>query len=211
MKLLIAEDDVTSRVLLEHTLKRWGYDVISTTNGKEALEVLLDNDPPRLAILDWMMPEMDGQEVCRLVRQNNKIKSTYLILLTAKASNEDLISGLDAGADDYIMKPFDKDELHARIKAGQRISELQDSLAKRIDELQDAMDQIKTLKGIIPICSYCKKIRDDKNYWQQVEHYVTHHSDAEFSHGVCPDCYKEHVTPQLKEIRGVLNKNSSED
>ena len=209
MKILIAEDDITSRILLEHTLNKWGFEIISTTNGREALDILEADDPPRLAILDWMMPEIDGQEVCRKVRENDKIKSTYLIMLTAKATNKDLISGLDAGADDYIMKPFNKDELHARIKAGQRISDLQDSLARRIKELQAAMDQIKTLKGIIPICSYCKKIRDDKNYWQQVEHYVTHHSDAEFSHGVCPDCYEQHVTPQLKEIRGVLKKKDT--
>ncbi len=207
MKILIAEDDLTSRMLLQHTLIKWNFDIVTTTNGQEAWEALQVDDPPRMAILDWMMPKMDGQEICERVRASEKLNRTYIILLTAKIANEDLISGLGAGADDYITKPFNKEELHARIKAGIRIYDLQDSLAMRIKELQTAMDQIKTLKGIIPICSYCKKIRDDQNYWQQVEQYVTHHSDAEFSHGVCPDCYQEHVQPQLDEIRNVIHKD----
>ncbi|MFH1852262.1 MAG: response regulator [Candidatus Neomarinimicrobiota bacterium] len=201
MRILVAEDDVTSRMLLEHTLKKWGYEVVSTNNGLAAWEALQVEYPPKVVILDWMMPEMDGHEICRRLRASERLRTTYVILLTARITREDLVDGLTAGADDYITKPFNNEELHARLKVGLRIVELQATLEDRVEKLQEAIDHIKTLKGIIPICSYCKKIRDDQNYWQQVESYISRHSDAEFSHGVCPDCYQEHVKPQLDEIR----------
>lgn len=208
MRILVAEDDVTSRMLLEHTLKKWGYEVVSTNNGLAAWEALQVENPPKVVILDWMMPEMDGHEICRRLRASEHLRTTYVILLTARITREDLVDGLTAGADDYITKPFNNEELHARLKVGLRIVELQATLEDRVEKLQEAIDHIKTLKGIIPICSYCKKIRDDQNYWQQVESYISRHSDAEFSHGVCPDCYQEHVKPQLDEIRKTATETA---
>lgn len=200
MRILIAEDDRVSRRVLEATLTKWGYDVIVTCDGDEAWQELRSKDAPKLAILDWMMPEIDGVEVCRKVRETPHSQPTYIILLTARGRKEDIVAGLQAGADDYVTKPFDREELRARVQVGVRIVELQMSLADRVRELEDAISQIKQLQGLLPICSYCKKIRDDQNYWQQVETYITGHSEAQFSHGVCPDCYEKYVKPELMEL-----------
>src|SRR5262249_3973980 len=145
-------------------------------------------DAPKLAILDWMMPELDGVDVCRTLRAEPSAEPTYIILLTAKAEKGDIVKGLEAGADDYLTKPFDRNELRARLQVGLRMLELQKNLADRVRELEAALSNVKQLQGLIPICSYCKKIRDDKNYWQQVECYVSAHTDARFSHGICPAC-----------------------
>ena len=131
MKILIAEDDKTSRTMLTHTLGKFGYDVISACDGKEALEKLQEADAPKLAILDWMMPEMDGVEVCRRLRLTNSATSIYIILLTTRDGKTDIIKGLEAGADDYIIKPYDSDELRARINVGRRIIALQAALVEQ--------------------------------------------------------------------------------
>jgi len=200
MRVLIAEDDLTSHKILKAVLDKWGYEVVSTCNGREAWQALQDADSPRLAILDWMMPEMDGVEIIRKIRERSELKTMYIILLTAKGQKEDIVSGLEAGANDYITKPFDRKELRARVQVGQRVIKLQGALEDRISELQDALDQIKTLKGLIPMCASCKKIRDDEGYWQQVETYIMERSGAEFSHGLCPDCLKKHY-PEYYEIK----------
>ena len=108
-----------------------------------------------------------------------------------------MITGLQAGADDYVTKPFDHEELRARVQVGIRIIELQTMLERQVVELQDALTRVRQLSGLLPICSYCKKVRDDGNYWQQVEQYVSTHSNVQFSHGICPDCYAKVVQPQL--------------
>ena len=203
MKILIAEDDPVSRRLLEATLGKWGYEVISTSNGTEAWEVLAAPQAPKLAILDWMMPEMDGVEVCRRVRGRPGQGPLHILLLTARGRKEDVIAGLGAGADDYITKPFDQEELRARVQVGVRIVELQTTLAARVLELEEALVRVRQLRGLLPICSYCKKIRDDQNYWQQVEQYVSTHSEVQFSHGICPECYSKVVEPQLDEAARV--------
>ncbi len=197
MKILIAEDDAVSRRVLEATLARWGFEVTTTTNGTEAWEALAAGDAPRLAILDWMMPEIDGLEICRRARQRPGAGPLHIILLTARGRKEDVIAGLQAGADDYVTKPFDHEELRARVQVGVRLIELQSMLADRVVELEEALARVRQLRGLLPICSYCKKVRDDQNYWQQVEQYVSTHADVKFSHGICPDCYQKVVEPQL--------------
>ena len=198
MRILIAEDEPVSRRLLETTLHKWGYDVVVTADGRSALRALQAADAPRLAVLDWMMPEMDGVEVCRQLRAELRRVPTYIILLTAKVGKESTVAGLDGGADDYITKPFDRDELRARLQVGRRMLELQRSLADRVHELEEALAQVKTLQGLLPICCYCKKIRDDHNYWQQVEGYIAARSAVNFSHAICPDCWHTEVEPQLQ-------------
>jgi len=200
MKVLVAEDEPVSRRRLERALISFGYDVVVTKDGQEAWQALQEQALP-LAVLDWMMPGMDGIEICRKVRETAEIRATYIILLTVKGE-EHLVEGLRAGADDYITKPFDAAALEARLQVGVRVTELQIRLADRVRELEDALSQVKYLRGLLPICSYCKKIRDDKNYWQQVENYIEENSEAKFSHGVCPDCYEEILKPQLQKSPG---------
>ncbi len=197
MRILIADDDDVSRLAVEAMLIKRGHEVVAVADGAEAWQALQEPDAPRLVLLDWMMPEMDGLEVCRRLRQSPLGAATYVILLTAQASKDSLVTGLDAGADDYITKPFDREELRARVQVGRRILELQRNLADQVAELEKALAEVKQLSGLLPICCYCKKIRDDKNYWQQLENYIGQRSGARFSHGICPDCWQTEVVPQL--------------
>ena len=121
----------------------------------------------------------------------------YLILLTARSEKTDVVIGLDSGADDYLTKPFDSSELRARIQVGTHVLELQKTLVDRVQELEAALSQVKQLQGLLPICSYCKKVRSEENYWQRVESYLAEHAQVVFSHGICPDCYRTVVQPQL--------------
>ena len=140
---------------------------------------------------------MDGVEICRRVRRLNTAKRPYLILLTARSEKTDVVIGLDSGADDYLTKPFDQSELRARIQVGTHVLELQKNLVDRVQELEDALSQVKQLQGLLPVCSYCKKVRSEENYWQRVESYLAEHAQVVFSHGICPDCYRTVVQPQL--------------
>jgi DNA-binding response OmpR family regulator len=196
MRILIAEDDFTSRAILVAVLTKEGHEVSVAVNGGDAWRALQQPDAPPLAILDWMMPELDGPEVVRRVRALPTQCPPYLIILTSRSDKTDIITGLQAGANDYLSKPFDAGELRARVEVGSRMVELQDSLASKIEELQRALEDIKMLRGILPICMHCKKIRNDQGYWHQVEAYISEHSDAKFSHGICPACLSQHY-PQF--------------
>ena len=147
MKILIAEDDRTSRWTFEAILKKAGYEVIATSNGKEAWEVMQGENPPLLAIVDWMMPEMNGVEFSRKVRESATLSFTYIIFLTGKRQKEDCLTALESGADDYIRKPFDREELLARLHPAERIIKLQSSLAIQVRELNQALSKIKTFQG----------------------------------------------------------------
>ncbi|MCH7616155.1 MAG: response regulator [Nitrospinae bacterium] len=203
---LVAEDDTISRRTVVASLARGGNQVVEAKDGLQAWEVLQDPNAPRLAILDWMMPGLDGVQLCRDLKGANDGRTRYLILVTSKAECQDVVKGLEAGADDYMIKPFDAEELRARVRVGFRVLDLQEKLTHRVDELEQALGQIKQLQGLLPICSYCKKIRNDGNYWQQVEEYIGNHSEVKFSHGICPACYEKEMIPQLAALR---NENSS--
>lgn len=200
MRVFIAEDDPISRRILEETLTKRGFEVTISRAGNEAWEILKKGDAPQLAILDWMMPGMDGIELCKRIRAKETPRYTYIILLTANNRMDEIATGLDAGADDYMTKPFRAEELHARVRVGIRVLELQNSLTEHVHKLQEALSRVKRLQGLLPICAYCKKIRNDQNYWQQVEKYIGDHSEAQFSHSICPDCYEEIIKPQLNEM-----------
>ena len=177
MRILIADDDRMSTMMLSRTLVAWGFDVVEAHDGTSALACILGKDPPALVIADWMMPGLDGIELCKRIRATPLPSPVYVILLTARASRQDLVAGLEAGADDYLTKPFDPDELRARIHVGQRTLEL--------------MANILRLTGLLPICSYCKRIRSDEGYWEQVDSYISEHTEVRFSHGICPPCLKK--------------------
>jgi len=191
-RVLIAEDNETSRLILQSLLAKWGYEVVATRDGAEAWAVLQSENPPRLAIMDWMMPEMDGAEVCRRLREVSAGQPFYVIILTALGRKEDIVSGLEAGADDYLTKPFNREELRARLQVGERVIALQTALAQRAQELEEAIAHIRTLQGILPICMHCHRIRNDEQSWQKVEHYIEAHSNAQFSHGLCPECLEKY-------------------
>jgi len=199
MHALIADDDRMAREVLAKTLKRMGFDVTAVADGAQAWKHLEGVEVPTFAILDWMMPLMDGPEVLRRVRRERPLANLYLILLTALESRRDVVAGLDAGADDYIIKPFDPEELRARVNVGVRVLTLQERLTDRVAELQAALSNVKQLRGLLPICSYCKRIRGDDQYWMQVEGYIAEHSEAQFSHGICPSCYAT-ITAELDEL-----------
>jgi DNA-binding response OmpR family regulator len=200
-EILIAEDEPVSRLHLETTLQRSGFECISVENGAEAWRVLQTESPPNLMILEWMMPELEGVEVVRRLRNSPTGFGAYAILLTGRSSRSDVVIGLEAGADDYVTKPFDPAELLARVQVGVRVVSLREALASRVRELEQALSRVRRLHGLLPICSYCKKIRDDRNYWRQVESYISEHSDAAFSHGICPDCYQRVVAAQLQGVK----------
>jgi len=188
MRILIAEDDPVSRRLLQKSLEQWGYETVLCVDGRSAWEMLQQPDAPTIAVLDWMMPGMDGPEICRGIRESGQARQPYLILLTGRTRMQDVVSGLKAGADDYLTKPVDRDELEARLGVATRIVQLQQRLALRVSELEQALSRVRQLQGLLPICAYCKRIRDDQNYWNQVETYIAEHLDIRFSHGICPSC-----------------------
>lgn len=198
---LVAEDDPVNRRLLERTLAADGLQVISVSDGASAWAAYQRDPALRLAVLDWMMPGMDGIQLCAGMKAADPGRAPYILLLTGRTGQEDLVRAFQAGADDFIAKPFDREELLARVRVGRRILGLQQALAGRVGELEEALAQIKTLNGLLPICSYCKKIRDDNDYWQQVEAYISERTDTRFSHGVCPECYERHLKPEVERLR----------
>jgi phosphoserine phosphatase RsbU/P len=201
MRILIADDDAVTRKLLDATLRRHGWDVITANDGNaawRAFEELKGAEAPALAILDWMMPGIEGIEICRRLRATPGFESVYVILLTSRAETMDLAKGLAAGANDYMAKPFDPQELDARVRVGERMVMLQQRLNARVTELEQALAHVKRLQGLLPICSYCKKVRNEANYWEQVDSYFTTHSDLDFTHGICPTC-SDKIMKQLDE------------
>ena len=200
MRVLIADDDRVASEMLSRTLTRWEFDVTVVSDGGAAWRHLEAERAPTLAILDWMMPNLDGPEVCRRMRTERPLANMYLILLTSLDARKDLVAGLDAGADDYVVKPFDPEELRARVQVGVRVLTLQAQLGERVSELQEALSNVKQLHGLLPICSYCKRIRGDDSYWQQVESYIAERSEAQFSHGICPACFAD-VEKQIESYK----------
>lgn len=173
MKILIVEDDTVSSLVLAAKLKKLGHEVLNAENGRDAWFAFL-RESPRIVITDWMMPVVDGLELCRMIRSEHRVQYTYIIMLTALGGKGSYLEGMNAGADDFVTKPFDMESLKARLR-----------VAERIIHLQAAVNQ---LEGLLPICSYCKKIRDENNIWQPLEYYVANRTDTSFAQTVCPTC-----------------------
>jgi phosphoserine phosphatase RsbU/P len=206
VRALIADDDRMSAIVLARTLAHWNLDVVVASDGAQAWHLLQQDSTIGLTVLDWMMPGIDGLELCRRIRQEGSRAHMYVLLVTARDSRADLVAGLDAGADDYLVKPFDAEELRARVHVGLRVLTLQERLADRVVELEGALSKVRQLHGLLPICSYCKSVRTDQNYWEQVEHYVAQHTDVQFSHGICPKCYASIVADLEDRIEGEPSK-----
>ena len=189
---LIADDDKLTLNVLNDTLTRAGYDVLTAADGEQAWRKL-EQSKAVVAILDWLMPGVEGVEIVRRAHKDPRFINCYFILLTGKSATEDLVEGLKAGASDYLRKPFEEAELLARVEVGVRFIELQQKLADRVKELETALTQVKRLEGLLPICSYCKRIRNEQDYWERVDAYISQHANVRFSHNICPQCYEKHV------------------
>ena len=203
LQVLVADDEAVSRTVVGAMLKKAGYPVIYATDGEQAWRMLDGHDPPALALLDWEMPGLQGPEIVRRIRKKEVQTPTYVILLTSRDSSADIVQGLRAGADDYVTKPANEDELIARVSVGARVVELQAALAERVRSLEEALANVKALQTLLPMCAYCKSIRNDQNYWEKVETYFTQHSNVSFTHSYCPNCYERFVRPELEALEGA--------
>jgi CheY-like chemotaxis protein len=203
LQVLVADDEAVSRTVVGAMLKKAGYSVIYATDGEQAWRTLDGNDPPVLALLDWEMPGLQGPDVVRRLRKKEVQTPTYVILLTSRDSSADIVQGLRAGADDYVTKPANEDELIARVSVGARVVELQAALGERVRSLEEALANVKALQTLLPMCAYCKSIRNDQNYWEKVETYFTQHSNVSFTHSYCPNCYERFVRPELEALEGA--------
>lgn len=185
MKILIADDEPVAAEILRQALKLFGHEVIVTSNGLEAWEAF-DRDPVRLVVSDWFMPGLDGLGLCQKIRERKRTPYTYFILLTSQETrpeNYDLAT--DAGVDDFLTKPLDRPAIRMRLRVAERILGF--------------TTEIRQLKDLIPICAYCRKIRNDGNYWQMVETYISEQTGSNFTHGICPTC-SETLLAEMKEI-----------
>lgn len=188
MRILVVEDDRTSARILTALLTSWHHVVVLANDGRAALDAFAASPAPELVLLDWALPDMDGLDVCQQIRAIGGPIPAHMILLTSKSARADLVAGLEGGADEYLVKPVDPDELRARLLAGERLIGLRQRLADRVLQLEQALDKVRTLSGLLPICAYCHSIRDDSHYWHRVEEYISSHTTATFTHGVCPSC-----------------------
>jgi len=191
VKILIAEDEFTTRMMVQVCLENWGYRVESVADGAEAWGALQKDDAPQIAILDWEMPELNGVEVCRLAKEMDAIMPPYVLLLTARDSKTDIVKGFDAGADDYMTKPFNDNELRARVRVAERLVRTQASLAKSVAELEDALNQVEMLESGIEVCRECQKIFSpfDKE-WHSFQDVTENGADSRFIVKSCPNCSK---------------------
>lgn len=200
LEVLVADDEPVSRTVVSAMLKKAGYPVILANDGEQAWKKLDAADSPSLALLDWEMPGLQGPEVVERIRSRASQTPTYVILLTSRDSSADIVRGLRAGADDYVTKPANEDELIARVNVGARVVQLQLALADRVRSLEEALANVKALQTLLPMCSYCKSIRNDQNYWEKVESYFSQHSNVSFTHSYCPNCYDKFVRPELEAL-----------
>jgi DNA-binding response OmpR family regulator len=194
VRVLVADDDRLSVVLLGRELEQRGLEVVVAADGTQAWNAIEQDPTIALAIIDWMMPGLEGPELCRRIRRDEAHAHMYLLLLTSRGDAADVVEGMDAGADDYLTKPFNPQEFRVRLNAGLRVVTLQQRLTRRVAELEAAASKVVQLQGLLPICSYCKKVRTDDNYWEQVERYVSERSELQFSHGICPTCFDVEIT-----------------
>lgn len=194
-KVHIVEDDKTTRRLLENVTSMLGYDVRSYENGQQAWDAFTI-ERPQIVVSDWMLPEMDGLELCRKLRESMKESYTYFVLISAqKRSRPNLEAAINAGVDDFLKKPIGSDEIWNRMRVAERILNFN--------------QQVRRLESLIPICCYCKKVRNDGDLWEQIEQYVNERTGADFTHSICPSCMDTHVRPQMESYKQSLKEKKS--
>ena len=195
VKVLIVEDDPFFQRVLQKRLAAEGYQVLAANDGREGMKAIVSFEPD-LVISDWMMPEVDGLELCQSVKTGLRDAAPYFILLTAKGEISNRLLGLETGADDYLVKPCDQGELMARVRAGLRIVLLTQDLRRTVADLHAANAELQTVRAevsrlaqeLVPICSFCKKVRDGDGEWMDLEDYLSERAQLDVTHGICPDC-----------------------
>jgi PleD family two-component response regulator len=200
-EILIVDDNSDNLRFLKLTLEKRGYLVRAASDGPLALQSV-SAKLPDLILLDVKMPEMDGYEVCRRLKSDDRSREVPVIYISALNETIDKVKGFKSGGIDYITKPIEPEEVYARVETHLSLRDLQKKLQDKITQLQKAMDEIKILRGIIPICIYCKKIRNDEGCWEQMEQYIRNRSEAEFSHGICQECAKK-VLNGIDHLKGM--------
>jgi phosphoserine phosphatase RsbU/P len=190
VKILAVEDDAVARAVLRQALRRLGHEAIEAADGEAAWELLQKHEEVRVVVSDWMMPGADGLDLCQRIRRRANAEYIYFILVTSRDATEaNQTAAADAGVDDFLTKPLDFAELWMRLRVAERILRY--------------TTQVRQLEELLPICSYCKKIRDDRNYWQQIEGYISERTGSDFSHSVCPDCYQRVLVPELEKFKAT--------
>ena len=203
-RVLVAEDDEKTRTALLHLLQRHNFAVTLAADGQAALKILLEPNPPQLVLLDWEMPHLDGIYICCAVRAIPSTPYTYFIMVTAHDEPKNVLAAFGAGVDDFLSKPMDSSQLLARLRCGERVIDLESRCSQRITELEKALTEVRQLKQLLPICMYCKKVRGDEDYWQEIEGYIHKQTGTDFSHGICPDCMdivRRHEMPEDPIVR----------
>ena len=188
MRILIVDDEAMSLEMGSTALVKMGHEVTVAENGRQAWDIIRDQEDIQALVSDWVMPELDGLELCRRVRALRRPHYTFVILLTVMSGKNNLLKGMEAGADDFIIKPLDPEYLEARLVMAERIIQLR--------------YEVYQLERLLPICSYCKQIRDEgEDTWMPVEEYIGNRTGADFSHGICPNCYNTVVQRELDQLR----------
>lgn len=199
-RILVIDDDPNLRKTLADILRLMGYETVSAANGTDALALLREH-PVNLALIDIGLPDISGVEILKRIKADHP--STEVIILTGNATLDSAIEAANSGAFSYLIKPYVIEQLMLNIRRAIEKLQAEADRVRLIQELRAALAKVKQLEGIIPICSYCKKIRDDQESWQQLESYITEHSEALFSHGICPECFIKVTDETLKEIAKV--------
>ncbi|MFH0995226.1 MAG: response regulator [Pseudomonadota bacterium] len=192
IKVLVVDDDPDVLFATSRIVESAGYKVLKASTGSECMKTARENRPD-LILLDVVLPDTEGTELCKLIKTDPYFEGTFVVLLSgSRISSSEQAEGLDIGADGYIARPISNQELKARVKAMVRILITERERDRLIFELREAISKIKQLSGLLPICSHCKKIRDDKGYWNHIEAYIRDHSEAAFSHSICQECAKKY-------------------
>ena len=185
MKVLIVEDDMVASRVLEAALRKLGHDALVANDGESAWKIL-QTESVRTVVSDWQMPRLDGLDLCRRVRKREGDYVYFILLTHMEASEKNLEEATDAGVDDFLAKPINSTQLWMRLRVAERILGF--------------TTEVRQLESFLPICGYCKKVRDDQNYWQQIEEYINTRTGTNFSHGVCPECIEKVLRPQLAKL-----------
>jgi len=212
-RIMVVDDSEDCRVFLEFMLRQAGYeDIVQVDSAVEAFTRLGLAGAPRpdvtvdLVLLDIGLPDLDGIDACGRIRQDPHLNGVPIIMVTAMPDDSTMEAAFRAGADDYVRKPFDRVELQARLQVGLRVIRLQLQLLDRVRELEEGRARERVLQRLVPICAYCRRIRDDRDYWQGIERYVSQSAGLQFSHGVCPDCVHK-MERELEDFRNTLKKD----